>query len=137
MSQSRPIPVPRCEERLFFDKAPPPAAHLPDLCGLRRPNPVSARTMPPVSGDHSERHHLKRPRHHLLVHNALSGRPRVTEDVPYTVALVDLDEGIRIPGDLVGVAPTEVRIAMPVQVAFTDLSATMTVPCFTAHPTEA
>jgi uncharacterized OB-fold protein len=38
-------------------------------------------------------------------------------DVPYVVALVELDEGVRLMTRLVDVAPADVRVDMPVQVA--------------------
>ena len=37
-------------------------------------------------------------------------------EYPVLAALVDLDEGIRIVSNLVGVEPDEIRIGMPVQV---------------------
>lgn len=39
-------------------------------------------------------------------------------EVPYIVAIVELDEGPRILTDLVGVDPAGVSIGMPVQVSF-------------------
>jgi uncharacterized protein len=47
-----------------------------------------------------------------------AGHPSRAEDVPYTVVLVDLDEGVRVIGDLVECAPDEVRIGLPVTVRF-------------------
>ncbi|KQC37228.1 hypothetical protein UK82_17070 [Frankia sp. ACN1ag] len=43
---------------------------------------------------------------------AFAGRP------PYVLALVSLDEGVRLPGRLDGVAPGEARIGQPVRAAF-------------------
>ena len=42
--------------------------------------------------------------------------PRFT--YPLVAALVDLDEGIRMVSNLVGVEPADVRIGMPVRVTF-------------------
>jgi uncharacterized OB-fold protein len=44
--------------------------------------------------------------------------PGYRDQLPYTVALVELDEqrGLRLPGRLVGVAPGEVRIGQRVRV---------------------
>jgi uncharacterized OB-fold protein len=39
------------------------------------------------------------------------------DEVPYVVALVDLDEGVRLMTRLVDVAPAEVRVEMPVEVS--------------------
>lgn len=40
---------------------------------------------------------------------------------PYTIAVVELEEGPRIFTDLVDVAPEDVRIDMPVEVAWEDV----------------
>ena len=36
------------------------------------------------------------------------------QDVPYVVALIELDEGVRIPSNIVGCAPEDVTAGMPV-----------------------
>ncbi|MGB3697155.1 MAG: OB-fold domain-containing protein [Gordonia sp. (in: high G+C Gram-positive bacteria)] len=52
-----------------------------------------------------------------VVHHA----PRVPgRELPFVVALVELDEGVRMLGQLRGVDPAEVAIGMPVQVEFLD-----------------
>lgn len=40
------------------------------------------------------------------------------DDVPYNVSYIELDEGVRIVSNVVGVPPDEVRVGMPVQVEF-------------------
>jgi uncharacterized OB-fold protein len=49
---------------------------------------------------------------------------------PVIAVLVDLDEGPRILSNLVGVVPGEVRIGMPVQVAFRPTAGGSAVPVF-------
>jgi len=44
--------------------------------------------------------------------------PQFAEEVPYVVALVRLDEGVRLPGRLVGVEPEKVKVGMRVKVEF-------------------
>ena len=44
--------------------------------------------------------------------------PGFEDDVPYLLAMVDLEEGVRILGSLVDVGEDEVEIGMPVRVAF-------------------
>jgi uncharacterized OB-fold protein len=46
-----------------------------------------------------------------------------TEDLPYVVALVELDEqvGLRLPGRIVGVDPADVRCEMPVRAELVEL----------------
>jgi uncharacterized OB-fold protein len=55
-------------------------------------------------------------------------------DYPVLVALVDLDEGVRIVSNLVGVDPADIAIGMPVQVEFEARGADQAVPVF--RPTE-
>lgn len=38
------------------------------------------------------------------------------QEVPYVVALITLDEGVRIPSNIVGIAPEKVTANMPVRV---------------------
>jgi uncharacterized OB-fold protein len=49
---------------------------------------------------------------------------------PVVAALVDLDEGIRVVSNLVGVEPRDVRIGMPVRVTFEETADDMAVPVF-------
>ena len=56
----------------------------------------------------------------FVVHHA----PKVPgREVPFVVALVELDEGVRMLGQLRGVDPSEVTIGMPVEVEFLDFPA--------------
>jgi len=47
--------------------------------------------------------------------------PGFEDQLPYVVALVDLDEGVRMMTRLIGCSVGDVRIGMPVQVEFTLL----------------
>jgi hypothetical protein len=51
-------------------------------------------------------------------------------DVPYTVALVDLDEGCRLLSNIVGVSPGTVRVGMPVEVVFEAITPEISLPKF-------
>jgi uncharacterized OB-fold protein len=51
-------------------------------------------------------------------------------DVPYTVALVALEEGPTLMTRIVGIEPDAVRIGAPVEVAFEDWTDTVSVPVF-------
>ena len=44
--------------------------------------------------------------------------PRFRERIPYVVAVVELDEGVRLLTNLVGVDPDAVRVGMPVTAVF-------------------
>jgi uncharacterized OB-fold protein len=52
--------------------------------------------------------------------------------VPYVVAMVELDEGVRMMSNLIGVQadPEHVRIGMPVEVVYEDVSDEITLPKF-------
>lgn len=51
-------------------------------------------------------------------------------DPPFVVALIALDEGVRMVSNLVGVAPSEVEIGMPVRVSFRQVDEELTLPLF-------
>lgn len=61
---------------------------------------------------------------HRAPHPAFAGR------VPYVVALVDLDEGVRLMTTLPDVGPDGVTIGQPVAVAFEQLTEAVTLPVF-------
>ena len=46
--------------------------------------------------------------------------PPFKDRIPYVVAIVELDEGVRLTSNVEGVDPEEVRCDMPVQVAFRE-----------------
>jgi len=50
--------------------------------------------------------------------------------VPYSVVLVELEEGVRLVSNLVGVQPEEIRIGMPVEVVFDRISEEIVLPKF-------
>jgi hypothetical protein len=50
--------------------------------------------------------------------------------VPYTVAIVELEEGWHMLTNLVEIAPEDVRIGLPVEVLFEKLSEQITLPYF-------
>jgi uncharacterized protein len=63
--------------------------------------------------------------YHRVYHPAFAG------DVPYVVALVELDEGPRLLTNIVGVPPDQVACDMAVRVVFDDYSEDVAVPKFT------
>jgi uncharacterized OB-fold protein len=50
-------------------------------------------------------------------------------DVPYVVALIELEEGPRLLSNVIGTAPDDVRCDMPVEVVFDDVG-DATIPKF-------
>ena len=56
--------------------------------------------------------------------------PGFREELPYVLAIVELDEGVRMMTNVVGCAPDAVRVGLPVQVVFEDVTAEITLPKF-------
>lgn len=58
--------------------------------------------------------------------------PAFQDRVPYVVAMVELEGGVRIPTNLVEVEPdpAQIRIGMPVEVVFDDVTPEVTLPKF-------
>jgi hypothetical protein len=58
--------------------------------------------------------------------------PAFQDRVPYITALVDLEDGVRLPTNLIEVEPdpAQIRIGMPVEVVFDDVTRDVTLPKF-------
>jgi uncharacterized protein len=69
-----------------------------------------------------------------VARHALTAAAR--EAVPYVIAVISLDDagGARLISNVVGVAPEEVVIGLPVEVAYDDVSDQLTVPRFRPRP---
>jgi uncharacterized protein len=52
-------------------------------------------------------------------------------DYPLVTALVELDEGVRLVTNLIGVDPADVKIGMSVRVAFLPAEHELAIPVFT------
>lgn len=65
-----------------------------------------------------------------IVRQAIS--PAYVADVPYVVALIQLDEGPTMMSNVTGCNPEHVAIGMPVEVIFEKWSEEITVPKFSA-----
>ena len=63
--------------------------------------------------------------HHPVPKEAYAG------DVPYVVALIDLDEGVRMVSNIVEIAPSAIQANMRVRVRFDDVEPGITLPRFT------
>lgn len=51
-------------------------------------------------------------------------------EVPYAVALVELAEGVRMPTNIVGIAPAGITAGMHVEVVFDDVTPDVALPRF-------
>ena len=49
------------------------------------------------------------------------------EEVPYTVAVVELEEGPRMISNIIEIPPADVKVDMPVEVYFDDVTPDATI----------
>jgi len=56
--------------------------------------------------------------------------PQFADAVPYAIAIVELEEGVRIATWVVDVLPDELSIGLPVEVEFDDVTSGVTLPKF-------
>jgi uncharacterized OB-fold protein len=56
--------------------------------------------------------------------------PGFRDELPYVMAYVELEEGVRLLTNLVGCAPDAVRIGMAVEVVFEDATPALALPKF-------
>jgi uncharacterized OB-fold protein len=56
--------------------------------------------------------------------------PGFAEEIPYALALVELEEGVKMFTNIVNCDPREVKIGMPVEVTFVQANDQVTVPYF-------
>lgn len=52
--------------------------------------------------------------------------------VPYTLAVIELNEGVKMTSNIIGIEPSKVKCGMPVEVVFEKLNDEVTLPKF--HP---
>ena len=64
----------------------------------------------------------------VIYHRAY--HPGFQEELPYVVAVIELDEGPRMLSNVIGCKPEEVRCDMPVEVTYEDITDEMTLPKF-------
>ena len=125
-----PIPVPSPESRPFWDAAKRHVLELPRCrsCGALHYYPRGA-CPKCLSGDLAWERVRGTGRVHTftIVHRGQKGFPVPT---PYVLAVVELDEGPRMMTTVVDVDPATVKIGMPVEVTFRDVSDTIALPLF-------
>ncbi|MGH7895932.1 MAG: Zn-ribbon domain-containing OB-fold protein [Candidatus Binatia bacterium] len=56
--------------------------------------------------------------------------PGFREALPYVLAIVELEEGVRLMTNVVGGTPDAVRVGMPVVVQYEDVTDEITLPMF-------
>jgi uncharacterized OB-fold protein len=57
--------------------------------------------------------------------------PAFRDDLPYNAVQVDLEEGVRLTGNVVGLDGQPLSVGMPVRVVFDDVTPEATLPRFT------
>ncbi len=65
---------------------------------------------------------------YTIVHRAISGA--YAAEVPYVIAMIQLEEGPRMMSNIIQCEPGSVEIGMPVEVIFDDWSEEITIPKF-------
>lgn len=53
--------------------------------------------------------------------------PHFADSVPYSLGLVDLEEGIRVFASVIGAEPHELKVGMPVKLVFDDVDDELTL----------
>ena len=56
--------------------------------------------------------------------------PGFRDELPYVLAIVELAEGVRLMTNVTGCPPEGVRVGMPVEVVFEDVTPEITLPKF-------
>jgi len=51
-------------------------------------------------------------------------------DVPYTVAIVELEKGIRMMSNIIGIEPQDMKINIAVEIVFEEITHAITLPKF-------
>ena len=71
---------------------------------------------------------------HTTVYRALV--PGFEDDVPYVVAMIELDEGVRLLSQVVSCEPADIFIGMRVEVVFENAAGGMAIPKFRPLPSD-
>jgi uncharacterized OB-fold protein len=132
MSKDKPVPRPAPESVPYWEAAKQHRLELPRCNSCRRfwfppsqscPHCLAADfTFAPVSGRGKVFSFVT---YHRVYH------PAFEQEVPYVVALVELEEGPRLLTNIVGVPPDKVACDMAVKVVFDDVGEGVSVPKFT------
>ncbi|MEK7353236.1 MAG: Zn-ribbon domain-containing OB-fold protein [Chloroflexota bacterium] len=58
------------------------------------------------------------------------GNPAFAADVPYNIAIIELEEGVRMPSKVVDCKNEDIKCDMPVEVVFRDETPELAIPYF-------
>ena len=59
-----------------------------------------------------------------------NGSPGFRDELPYVLAYITLEEGVQMMSNVIGSEPYDVKVGMPVEVVFDDITEEMTLPKF-------
>jgi uncharacterized OB-fold protein len=127
----KPLPVKTAENAPYWDSAKAHALELPrcGACGTFRypPTPFCPRCL----SDETEWRAVSgrgTVYSYIVVHQRYD--PSFAEDLPYNVAVVELEEGPRLVTNVVGIDNKDLRIGMPVTITYEDITEEFTLPKF-------
>lgn len=134
MAEAKPHPRPSPESLPFWAGATAHKLLLPrcNICG-KFWFPPSARCVHCLSSDFAWEESAGTGRIYSFVVFHRVYHPAFEREVPYTVAIVELDEGPRLLANIVGTPPDDVRCDMRVRVMFEDRG-DQTIPQFAVVP---
>jgi uncharacterized OB-fold protein len=134
MGEGKPQPRPAAESAPFWEGAKAHKLLLPrcHACG-KFWFPPSQRCTHCLSANFGWEETAGRGRIYSFVVYHRVYHPAFEQDVPYTVAVIELDEGPRLIANIVGTAPDAIRCDMRVRVAFEDRGE-QTIPQFAVVP---
>ena len=69
-----------------------------------------------------------------VMHQAV--HPGFAAEVPYAIVVVELEEGVRLLSNLVDCAVAAIRIGLPVEVVYDDVTPEVTLPKFRPVPVD-
>jgi uncharacterized OB-fold protein len=128
---TKPLPVRTEENAPFWDSAKRHALEIQRCCGCGSfrypvaeycPRCLSPETeWTPISGKGSVYSFI-------IVHQRYD--PSFADDLPYNVAVVELDEGPRLVSNIVGIPNGEIRVGMPLAITYEDVTDEFTLPKF-------
>jgi len=129
---TKPLPRPSAATRSFWDGCREGVLRLPWCRDCGRPHFFPRSLCPHCLGvDLEWRTASGRGRvwSHSTVRLSFWGKA-FDESLPYVVAMIDLEEGVRILSNVVDVSPEDVTIGMPVTVTFDAVTPDITLPRF-------
>lgn len=129
---TKPIPVPNEDSQVYWDGCREGRLLLQRCtsCGRHRFYPrILCLDCASTESEWIEASGRGRVYSYSVVHRAPG--PAFKADVPYVLAIVELEEGVRMMTNIVGSAPADVRVDMPVRVVFERMTDEITLPKFT------